>query len=276
MKNERVRPAPPNFARATFFFIVLMLYVPLICVVAGAFRGTSDGIFVWFEQVFEDQVLLEALLNSLIVGVCASVGATVLGGAAAIAIYRGGFWGLRLLEGLSYVSLVLPEIVFALALLSWFFVLTIPLGLLTVIFAHITFSISYVILTVGSRLAGFDRSLDDAARDLGASEWQIMYKITLPLLGPSLFASFLLSFLLSFDDFLITFFVNGAGSDTLPVKLYGFMKIGITPKLNALATVMWGITAIVLYVSFKSPAFKGTLKGAPAETEETSADTVSV
>ena len=178
-----------------------------------------------------------------------------------MAIHRGNFLGRRLLEGLSYVSLVLPEIVFALALLSWFFLLSIPLGLTTVILAHVTFSISYVILTVGSRLAGFDPSLDDAARDLGASEVQILWKVTLPLLGPSMVASFLLSFLLSFDDFLITFFVNGVGSDTLPVKLYSYMKMGITPKLNALATLMWFLTAVILLVSFNSPAFRNTLRG---------------
>jgi len=261
-KNERRRPKPPNAVRLVLLGILIALYVPLICVVAGAFRQTEGtGVFNWFGEVLGDDVMLEALWNSILVGLCASLGATVLGAGAAIAIHRGRFWGRPLLEILSYVSLVLPEIVFALALLSWFFVLNIPLGLPTVIMAHITFSISYVILTVGSRLASFDPSLDDAARDLGASELQVLWKITLPILGPSLVASFLLSFLLSFDDFLITFFVNGVGSDTLPVKLYAFMKIGITPKLNALATMMWALTALVLFVSFRSPAFRGSLKG---------------
>jgi spermidine/putrescine transport system permease protein len=261
-KSERHRPKPPHIVRFVLAVILIALYVPLICVVAGAFRQTEGlGAFNWFQEVLQDDVLLAALWNSITVGLCASLGATVLGAGAAIAIYRGRFWGRPLLEILSYVSLVLPEIVFALALLSWFFVLNIPLGLPTVIMAHITFSISYVILTVGSRLASFDPSLDDAARDLGASELQILWKVTLPILGPSLVASFLLSFLLSFDDFLITFFVNGVGSDTLPVKLYGFMKIGITPKLNALATIMWALTALVLFVSFRSPAFRGSLKG---------------
>lgn len=261
-KDERRRPKPPSFVRWVLFGILVALYVPLICVVVGAFRQTAgSGVFNWFNEVLHDGSLLDALWNSIEVGFCASLGATILGAGAAIAIHRGRFWGRPLLEILSYVSLVLPEIVFALALLSWFFVLSVPLGLSTVIMAHITFSISYVILTIGSRLASFDPSLDDAARDLGASEVQILWKVTLPILGPSLIASFLLSFLLSFDDFLITFFVNGVGSDTLPVKLYAFMKIGITPKLNALATMMWALTAVVLFVSFRSPAFKGTLKG---------------
>jgi spermidine/putrescine transport system permease protein len=262
MKGERRRPKPPFFARGVLYLVILALYVPLICVVYGAFRGADhEWTLDWFSQVIRDSVMLDALWNSLVVGCCASTLATILGSAAAIAIHRGNFVGRRLLEGLSYVSLVLPEIVFALALLSWFYLLSIPLGLTTVIMAHVTFSISYVILTVGSRLAGFDPSLDDAARDLGASEWQILWKVTLPLLGQSIVASFLLSFLLSFDDFLITFFVNGVGTDTLPVKLYAFMKLGITPKLNALATLMWALTAVILFISFSSPSFRNTLSG---------------
>lgn len=228
----------------------------------GAFRVRADqSLFEWFDQVLQDQTLLEALWNSVVVGVSSSLGATLLGAGAAIAIYRRGFRERRLLKGLSYVSLVLPEIVFALALLSWFFLLNFQLSLVTVIIAHITFSISYVILTVGSRLATMDPSLDDAARDLGTPEWMILWKITVPLLRPSLLSSFFLSFLLSFDDFLITFFVNGVGSDTLPVKLYSFMKLGITPKLNALATLMWVITAFILFVAMKSPAFRGAFRG---------------
>lgn len=262
MIDESRRPAPPLMARLVLYLIVLALYIPLGCVVFGAFRGLDREFTIeWFKQVASDNVMLEALWNSLFVGFCASGISTVLGAAAAVAIHRGNFLGRRVLEGLSYISLVLPEIVFALALLSWFYLLSIPLGLTTVVLAHVTFSISYVILTVGSRLAGFDPSLDDAARDLGASEWLILWKITLPLLGPSIVASFLLSFLLSFDDFLITFFVNGVGSDTLPVKLYAFMKIGITPKLNALATLMWVLTAVLLLISFKSQSVKGNLQG---------------
>jgi spermidine/putrescine transport system permease protein len=261
MQNERPRPRAPGFSRVVLLGIFLLLYVPLLCVVAGAFEGAEHGLSIeWFSQVFNDDVLLSALGNSLLVGFCASVLATIIGAGAAIAIHRNHFKGRKLLEALSYISLVLPEIVFALALLSWFFVLELPLGLFTVILAHVTFSISYVILTVGSRLATLDRSLDDAARDLGASEWLILGKITLPILAPSLVASFLLSFLLSFDDFLITFFVNGVGSDTLPIKLYGFIKMGITPRLNALATIMWAITGVVLFFSLRSSAFRGTLK----------------
>jgi spermidine/putrescine transport system permease protein len=260
--GERPRPRAPYFTKLVLRLVLLGLYVPLLCVVIGAFIVAPDqSLFAWFAQVFQDDALLEALWNSVTVGVSASIIATALGAGAAIAIHRGSFRGRRLLEGLSYISLVLPEIVFALALLSWFTIMSLHLSLVTVIIAHVTFSISYVILTVGSRLASLDGSLDDAARDLGASESKILLKVTLPLLGPSLMSAFFLSFLLSFDDFLITFFVNGVGSDTLPVKLYAFMKMGITPKLNALATLMWGITALILVVGMKSPVFKSALRG---------------
>src|SRR4051812_36617219 len=119
-KNERRRPKPPNIVRLVLIGILTALYVPLLCVVSGAFRQTEGtGVFNWFGEVLRDDVMLAALWNSIIVGLCASLGATILGAGAAIAIHRGRFWGRPLLEVLSYVSLVLPEIVFALALLSW-------------------------------------------------------------------------------------------------------------------------------------------------------------
>lgn len=258
--EERRRPAAPFFARAVLLMVVCALYVPLLCVAISSFRGVGTWGFQWYQQVFADSTLIEAMGNSLIVALVSSAIATALGSGAAIAIAQGGFRGRRVLEAAGYISLILPEIVFALSLLAWFAILRMTLGLGTVILAHVTFSISYVILTVGARLATMDPALEDAARDLGASEWRILSRITLPLLKPSLFASFLLCFLLSFDDFLITFFVNGAGSETLPVKLYATMKTGLTPKLNALASLMWFASAFILILAFRSKTFKTLLK----------------
>jgi spermidine/putrescine transport system permease protein len=262
--SEKSRPRAPLFARSALWIALLALYVPLTGLLIGAFRDktgeTATWTLRWFQEVFSDSTLMESLFNSVIIALSSSLLATAIGGAAAIALHQGGFFGKRFLQGLSFVSLILPEIVFSLALLSWFFLLKLVLGPTTVVLAHVTFSLSYVILTVGARLASFDRSLEDAARDLGAGEFQILFRVTLPLLKPALFAAFLLSFLLSFDDFLITFFVNGVGYDTLPVKLYSSMKTGLTPKLNALATLMWLASAAVLTFAFRSPVFRDVLK----------------
>ena len=157
------------------------------------------------------------------------------------------------------LSLVFPEIVFALSLLALFFILGFRLGLETVILAHISFALPYVMLTVGARVASLDQLIDDSAYDLGANDWQILTKIHLPLLAPAIVSGFFLSFLISFDDFLITFFVNGIGSDTLPIKLYTSMKSGITPQLNALATINFLASSIFVFVLLRSSLFEKTL-----------------
>lgn len=259
--REKSRPTAPFFTRILLWLTLAVLYLPLVVLLIGAVYAPADGggrewTWRWVQEVLQDDSLISALQNSLVVAVANSVLATLLGTMATLALFRlRGRWRL-ILDGLNMLSLVFPEIVFALALLSWFFVLHLQLGLLTVILAHITFSLSYVMMTVGARLSTLDPALEDAARDLGAGEGQILRRVTLPLLKPALLAGFILSFLLSFDDFLITYFVNGIGSDTLPVRLYASMKMGVTPKLNALASLMLLATVGVLLVLFRSKNFK--------------------
>ncbi|MNS94546.1 Inner membrane ABC transporter permease protein YdcV [compost metagenome] len=201
----------------------------------------------------------------MIVAVFASLISTLVGTLGALAAVKSSKTLRDLLAGMSLVSLIFPEIVFALALLSWFFLLHLPLGLPTVIIAHVSFSLSYVMMTVGARLATLDKSFEDAGRDLGASEWQILNSITVPLLKPAVIGGFILSFLLSFDDFLITYFVNGVGTDTLPIKLYSAMKMGISPKLNALSSMMFLITLIVMIFFFRSASFRVLFEGSRGE-----------
>jgi spermidine/putrescine transport system permease protein len=148
---------------------------------------------------------------------------------------------------MSYVSLLTPELVLAISLLSWYALLGLRLSLATVVIAHVSLTLPFVIMVIGARLDGLDPSLDDAARDLGATDWRILTRVTLPLLKPALVTGFLLAFLLSFDDFMVTFYTNGVGLDTLPVKLYGQMKLGLTPKLQALSTLML-FTSVVLVI----------------------------
>ncbi len=259
---ERLRPRAPWWTKTLLGLVLAALYLPLLVMLVGAVfapvqpGGERELTLHWFVAVLEDPDLMKALRNSLSVGLVSSVVTTLIGSLGAIALHRMAGRGRLLLESLNTVSLVFPEIVFALALLSWFFLLNLELGLTTVIIAHITFSLSYVLMTVASRLSSMDHSLEEAARDLGAGELQILFKVTLPLLSPALIAGFILSFLISFDDFLITYFVNGVGSDTLPVKLYTSMRMGVTPKLNALSSLMFLMTVTGLLIFSRTPAFK--------------------
>lgn len=256
MATERLRPPAPAIARILLWLVLALLYVPILVMLAGSVLESGAPTVKWFAQVFADVALGEALVNSLIVAVAASALATILGTMAALGIHRSrSKWRLAV-ESLSVVSLIFPEIVFALSLLSWFFVLGLQLGLVTVVIAHVSFSLSYVMMTVSARLANMDVSLEDAARDLGASEGQVIRSILLPLLKPAIFGGFVLSFLLSFDDFLITYFVNGVGQDTLPIKLYSAMKMGVSPKLHALSSLMFLFTVAFLWILFKSQVLK--------------------
>jgi spermidine/putrescine transport system permease protein len=150
---------------------------------------------------------------------------------------------------LFYVPLVMPEIVMGLSLLIWFVRLGIPLGQFCIILGHITFSLSYVLITVRARLEDFDPSVEEAARDLGATPWQTFWRVTLPLISPAILSGALIAFTLSFDDFLVTFFTAGVGSDTLPVRIYSMIKFGMSPEIHALSSLVLGAT-LVLVLSF--------------------------
>jgi len=247
--SERGRPRPPRSITAILPLMLVALYLPLVVMLIASFTDVQvSGAVVtlrWYHEVFGDPDLWEALSRSFLVAGGAAAMSTVLGLLGALAIDKWSFRARTLLLTLSGLSLMLPELVLALALLSWFALFGLTLSLWTVIVAHITLTLPFVILIIGARLKGLDSSLDDAARDLGAGEWQILVRVTLPLLSPSIVTGFLLAFLISFDDFLVTFYTNGAGSDTLPVRLYSMMKQGVSPKIQALSSIML-IASIVL------------------------------
>lgn len=262
MKVEAHRPAAPSWAKAILWILALLLYIPLVVMVIGAF-STADG---WgldhFNEIFHSQYWIEALYRSLMIAAGSSFFSALLGTGAALALEKAGA---KMLSTLLTLAMVVPELVFALVLLTWFAWLTIPLSLFTVVIAHITFSVSFSFLIVQGRLQKMDHSLIEAAADLGASSWQALVKVKLPLLFPSIVASFFVAFLLSFDDFLISFYVNGVGSDTLPIKLYASMKTGMTPQLNALATLLALVSGVGLTLVFQSQVIS-SLRTSQAET----------
>lgn len=240
--EERARPRPPRFTVWVTVATFLLLYIPLLVVVVLSFKNDlpeeSTWTLKWYVQAFTDDALRNSLLMSFWVGIGSTLGASILGTLAALALERNDFKGKRIFDALNLVPLVMPEIVMGLALLIWFVFLKITLGSLSIILAHITFCLSFVIITVRARLQDFDMSLEEAARDLGATPIQTFWKVTFPLIWPGILSGALLAFTLSFDDFLIAYFTAGVGSDTLPVKLYSMIKFGINPTINAMSTIV--------------------------------------
>lgn len=259
--EHRSRPKSKWFVKAVTGFTFLLLYIPLICLVVYSFIGTNSTTgekyftWSWYSEAFADEALRSGLWMSLWVGLWTTLGATILGTSAAVALERSDFRGKKIFDALTLVPLIVPEIVLGLSLLIWFVFLGLTLGAFSIILAHITFSFSYVIITVRTRLKDFDPSLEEAAKDLGASPFQTFWRVTLPLIWPGVLSGALMAFTLSFDDFLITFFTAGVGSDTLPIKLYSMIKYGISPKINALSSVIL-VATVLLVVTIFNPKKK--------------------
>jgi spermidine/putrescine transport system permease protein len=256
--EDKLRPRSPVIAKAVTTVAFLMLYVPLLALVVYSFLGPTAGpgsplgwTWMWYGKILGNRLVLDAFNVSLYVGLWSTLVSTLLGTMAALAIERLRFPGRKVFDAVTHVPLIMPEIVLGLALLIWFVALRITLGTVSIILAHVTFSISYVIITVKARLAGFDDSLEEAARDLGASPWQTFWRVTFPLIWPGILSGALMAFTLSFDDFLITFFTAGVGSDTLPLKIYAMIKFGVSPEINALSTLMLGVTLLLVVIFFK-------------------------
>ena len=241
----------------TFIF----LYAPIVVMSIFSFNASRQmqvwmGVTLdWYARMIADERVRVAAQNSLVIALVSTIVSTVIGTLTALALERTRFRVKRMYEAAMYLPIIVPEIVMAIALLvffnlafTWldqFFGLKLKFGLGTITIAHIAFSFPFVAVVVRARLADFDRTLEQAAQDLGANEWQTFRHITLPLLMPGIIAGALLAFTLSIDDFVITFFTAGVGSTTLPLEIYGRVRRGITPDVNALSTVML-LASIVL------------------------------
>jgi spermidine/putrescine transport system permease protein len=187
--------------------------------------------------------------NSLIVAVAATVISTIVGTLVALALARREFRGRGATQAALYLPIIIPEIVIGAALVTFFGVVEMRLSLVTVVVAHVAFCISYVAIVVRARLAGFDRSLEEAASDLGASPWETFRRVTLPLILPGIVAGALLVFTLSIDDYVVSSFVAGVGSTTLPIQIYSMLKVGVTPEVNAVSTLLLLLTVVLIAVA---------------------------
>jgi spermidine/putrescine transport system permease protein len=235
--------------------VLFLMHLPVLVLVVFSFNASKFAVdwtgftLHWYQRLLEREDILAALRASLIVGLSATVIATACGTLIALALARHRFRGRTLYEGLVYVPIVTPEIVTGISLLILFVFLRVPLGLVTITIAHVAFSIPFVVVVVLSRLAGMDETLEEAAMTLGADEITAFWKITVPLLWPGIVSAALLTFILSFDDFVITSFVAGSGSSTLPLIIYSMVRRNVEPSINAISTIIVIGTSLMLYVA---------------------------
>jgi spermidine/putrescine transport system permease protein len=254
--KRRLHPAFSGVAVGTLVF----LYLPLLAVAALSFNASRYGTawqgftFRWYAQLARNTVVLSAAANTLILAAVSTAVSTALGTFLAVALDRFPWprWMRRAVDAVVYVPVVTPDIVFAVGMLLAFEAARrvlggLHLGMGTMMVAHVTFQISFVALTVGSRLATIGRSVEEAARDLYAGSLYAMRRVTLPLLAPGIVAGAMLAFTLSLDDFVISFFTSGPSSVTLPLYIYGSLRRGITPEIHALSTVVFLVTVALVF-----------------------------
>jgi spermidine/putrescine transport system permease protein len=233
--------------------IYVFLYAPILVLMFFSFNSSrSTQVWTgfstqWYGELLRDETVLDAFKTSMIVGLTATAIATVIGTLTALALTRHRFRGQTFADSAIYAATVMPEIVVGVSLLVFFVAIQFTLGITTIIIAHVAFTISFVTIVVRARLSGMDRSVEEAAQDLGASPVQTFLRVTLPLILPGVMAGALLAFTLSFDDFVITFFVAGVGSSTLPLKIYSMIKFGVSPVINALSTVVLVTTMVLIF-----------------------------
>jgi len=251
-----MRTGPGKFNIGALALGLAFLYLPILLVVIYSFNAsrlvTVWGGFSlhWYEVLFSNPAYLEAALNSLQVAVAAATLATVIGTLGALMLTRlGRFPGRQTLGGLLLAPMVLPEVILGVSTLMLFVAVGLDRGMLTVALAHATLGTAFVLVIVQARLIGLDPDLEAAARDLGAGPVRAFLLITVPSLAPALAAGWLLAFTLSLDDVVIASFVNGPGATTLPVRVYSAVRLGISPEINAISTIMLAIVSILVIVA---------------------------
>jgi putrescine transport system permease protein len=232
------------------------LYLPIAVLIVYSFNesrlvsvwgGWSTR---WYVALWDDKALIEAAWTSVSVGLVSATAATVLGTLAAVALARfGNFRGRTLFSAMIFSPLVMPEVITGLSLLLFFVAAGVDRGFWTITAAHTTLTMSFVTIIVQSRLAGMDRSLEEAAMDLGCPPFRTMLTVTLPLAAPGIAAGFLLAFALSLDDLVIATFTTGPGATTLPIRIYSDVRLGVKPEINAVCTAMIAVVAVMVIVA---------------------------
>jgi spermidine/putrescine transport system permease protein len=255
-RRRREAIAPLDFGRRRWLKAVLLvnfvfLYFPIVALIAFSFNDSKRNItwqgftFKYYEKAFNNTGLHEAFFNTLQIASTSTVVSTILGAMLGLILHRYRFRGKGAFDSWIHLPIVIPEVCLGVAMLAFFTMFDIPLGLMTVTVSHIAFSIPFVAVVIRSRMSGFDPALEEASQDLGASEWQTFWGVTFPYMLPGVVAGALLALTLSLDDFVITFFTSGPGSTTFPIKIYSMVRFSVTPEVNAASTVL-----IVLTLTF--------------------------
>jgi len=235
--------------------VLVVLYLPIAVLVINSFNASKYGnhwagfTWKWYEKLFANEGLMQAAGHSVLIAVTSATLATIIGTLAAVALHRYQFKGKAVLSSMVFVSMLTPEIVLAIALLIVFIVLGVQLGFWSLLIAHVTFCLPFVIVAVYSRLKGFDMKMLEAARDLGATEGKIFLKIILPLALPAVASGWLLSFTLSLDDVIVSAFVTGPSYEILPLKIYSMVKVGVSPEVNAISTTLLVVSLVLVIIS---------------------------
>lgn len=240
--------------RCYVYLIFVFLYMPIAVLMVFSFndsrsRGTWGGFTLrWYVELFQDRTIMTSLYYTLVIGVLASVIATIIGTMAALGIHNSRGWKKKLIMNITYIPVLNPDIVTAISLMILFVFAKVRLGLVTLLLAHITFNIPYVILSVLPKLRQLNKHLYEAALDLGATPGQAFWKVIIPEIMPGIVTGMLLAFTLSIDDFVISFFTTGSGVSTLSITAYSMARRGINPKINALSTIMFVLVLVLLVI----------------------------
>lgn len=250
-----MRKKAVKFSNIYIATVLSIMYLPILLMIIYSFNESKissvwGGFSLkWYETLLVNRSMHEAIKNSLVLGVLSCLAAAVIGTLGAVGMSRIRLRSKGAVEYISMLPIMIPEIILGMVFMTFFALIGLPFGMTTLVIAHTAFCIPYVYMMVKARLAGMDKALLEAARDLGASEWRMFFDITLPLLAPAIVSGMLLAFAMSWDDVIISIFVTGAEINTLPVKIYTQIKTGVTPEINALCTLMLLVTVCVVALS---------------------------
>ena len=243
--------------RASYLTLIyLFLYTPIIVIVLFSFNNSQISLlwhgftWKWYHVLFQDGDIGLVAFHSLWLGVLAATMATFLGLIASVALFRYRFFGKHTAQLLIFIMIILPDLVLGVALLILMSLLHFSLGFWSLLVAHITFCLPFSTIIIGNQLRQLDKHILEAAQDLGASEWQLYHRVIMPLVAPALIVSLLLCFTMSIDDVIISYFVSGPSYEILPLRIYSMVKLGVSPEINALCTVLLAVTFAMTVVSY--------------------------
>lgn len=256
VQDQKLKKGHPVRNAIFCALIYSFLFLPILVIVVNSFNATTSKPYMtwkgfslqWYPELFTNTSLLNSFKNTIILALVSTFLSTVIGTLGAIGMYRYKFKGKNIIDSLLYIPVVIPEIVLGISLLTMFSQLSIPRGMLTLILAHVTFSVPFVIFNVRSRLAGYDMSVEEASMDLGAGRVYTFFHVTLPMLAPGIAGGALLAFTLSIDDVIISYFVNGTVK-TYPLKVMESIKSGVSPDVNALSTLILVVTTLFVVLT---------------------------